>query len=102
MKKLNIVIFILLTLSFAMPATFTLAATNSKVEQSQIQKEKININSATEAQLREVPGIGPVTAAKIRAFREKNGGFSNVDDLLKVKGIGAVTLKKMKPYISIE
>ena len=101
MRRINIVALILLALSIAMPASFTVASSNSKTEKSQVVVEKVNINSASEDQLREVPGIGPVTATKILKYREKNGNFSKVDELLQVKGIGAVTLEKMKPYISI-
>ena len=101
MRKIKIIALILLTLSVAMPSSFTLASSNSKEVKSQVAMEKININSASEEQLRELPGVGPVTAAKILKYREENGNFSKVDDLLEVKGIGAVTLEKMKPYISM-
>jgi comEA protein len=101
MTKIKIIALILLALSVAMPASFTVASSNSKEVKSQVVMEKININSASEEQLRELPGVGPVTAAKILKYREANGNFSKVDELLQVKGIGAATLEKMKPYISI-
>ncbi len=101
MRKINVVALILIALFIAMPASFTMASSKSKEVKSQVVTEKININSAGEEQLREVPGIGPVTAVKIIKYREANGNFSKLDDLLEVKGIGAATLKKMKPYISL-
>jgi competence protein ComEA len=101
MRKINIIVLILLTLSIAMSASFTLASSDSKELKSQVATEMININNANEEQLRGLPGVGPVTAAKIVKYREANGNFSNANDLLEVKGIGAVTLEKMKPYISI-
>jgi competence protein ComEA len=101
MRKINIVALILLALSIAMPASFTLAASNSKEVKSQVATEMININNANEDQLRGLPGVGPVTATKIVKYREANGNFSKIEDLLEVKGIGTVTLEKMKSYISI-
>lgn len=62
---------------------------------------KINLNSATLEQLDSIPGIGPVTAREILAWREKNGGFKSIDDLLQISGIGEKTLEKMRPYLAI-
>ncbi|HEX7135944.1 MAG TPA: ComEA family DNA-binding protein, partial [Iamia sp.] len=48
----------------------------------------IDLNTATEAELEELPGVGPSIAAAIVAFRQENGGFTSVEDLLDVRGIG--------------
>ncbi|MFC1770601.1 helix-hairpin-helix domain-containing protein [Candidatus Margulisiibacteriota bacterium] len=59
----------------------------------------ININSATQAELVLIPGIGPSTAKRILEERNNSGGFKSIEDLLKVKGIGAKKIEKIKPYI---
>ena len=59
----------------------------------------IDINSASSAQLQEVPGIGPATAEKILQMRKSYGAFKNVDDLLSVRGIGPKRLEKMRKYL---
>src|ERR1700733_4413537 len=59
----------------------------------------IDINSASSAQLQEVPGIGPATADKILQMRKSYGAFKSVDDLLSVRGIGAKRLEKMRKYL---
>ena|SRR5882757_7976502 len=59
----------------------------------------IDINSASAAQLQEVPGIGPATAEKILQMRKSYGAFKSVDDLLSVRGIGAKRLEKMRKYL---
>jgi len=61
----------------------------------------ININTADSAALETLPGIGPALAGRIIAYREENGPFGTVDDLLNVKGIGEVTLDKLRPLISV-
>ena len=61
----------------------------------------ININTATQAQLETLPGIGPVKAAAIIAYRQEHGAFSSVDDLVKVSGIGKKTLSDVKPYVTV-
>ena len=62
----------------------------------------INLNTATSAQLQEVPGIGPVTADKILKMRKSYGPFKSVDDLRAIKGIGPKRLEKMRKYLTIE
>ncbi|WP_456434257.1 ComEA family DNA-binding protein [Thermosulfuriphilus sp.] len=61
-----------------------------------------NINKATVSELDLLPGIGPKTAQAIVDYRQVHGPFKSVDDLLKVKGIGAKKLEKIRPLISVE
>lgn len=61
----------------------------------------IDINTADGAALETVPGIGKSLSARILAFREKNGSFQTVDDLLKVQGIGEKSIEKLRPYLTV-
>lgn len=61
----------------------------------------VNINTATQAELESLKGIGPEKAKAIIEYRTKNGAFKTVDDLDKVKGIGKATLDKLRPDISV-
>ena len=61
----------------------------------------VNINTASKRELDALPGIGEVLAQRIIDYRSANGLFSTVDDLTKVKGIGAKTLEKLKPYATV-
>ena len=62
----------------------------------------ININTADEATLqRELSGVGPVKARAIVAYREANGDFASIDELLEVKGIGKVILERNRDKIVI-
>lgn len=61
----------------------------------------ININSSSKADLIRLPGIGETYAQRIIEYRETNGDFTSVDDLVKVKGIGKRTLEKIKPFIKL-
>ena len=56
----------------------------------------VNLNTATQAELEAVKGIGPSKAKAIITYREKNGGFKSVDDLANVKGFGKKSAAKMK------
>ncbi len=60
---------------------------------------KININTASASKLEELSGIGPSKADSIIDYRNDNGPFKNVDELLNVSGIGAKTLEKIKDDI---
>jgi len=63
---------------------------------------KINLNKATVAELSQLKGIGMKYAERIVEFRDKNGPFKQVEDLLKVQGIGLKLLEKNKDRITVE
>jgi competence protein ComEA len=61
----------------------------------------VNLNSATQADLELLPGVGPVTARSILTFRSENGAFTSVDELLEVSGIGDATLAEIAPFVTL-
>lgn len=61
----------------------------------------LDLNTATEAQLDELPGVGPVTAAAIVAWRDANGAFTSVDQLADVDGIGPARLDKLRDQVRV-
>jgi len=61
----------------------------------------ININTASQAQLESLPGIGPVTAEKIIQYRSSNGPFARKEDLLDISGIGPKKFEAIKDLIDI-
>jgi len=61
----------------------------------------VNLNTATQAELEAVKGIGPGKAKAIIAHREKNGPFKSVDDLAGVKGFGKASVAKLKDQFEV-
>ena len=61
----------------------------------------VNLNTATAAQLEGLPGVGPALAARILEYRQKNGSFKKVEDLMNVKGIGEKSFLKLKPLVTV-
>ena len=62
---------------------------------------KVNLNTATQAELIALPGIGPSMANRILALRRVRA-FTRVEDLLQVRGIGESKLNKLRPYVTVE
>jgi competence protein ComEA len=62
----------------------------------------VNVNTATAEQLQLLPKIGPAMAERIIAFRETNGPFKKVDELVAVRGIGEKSLQALRPYVVTE
>ena len=61
----------------------------------------VNINRGTKADFDSLTGIGPVIAARIISYRNQNGPFMSIEDLLKVSGIGVKTLARIKPRLTL-
>jgi competence protein ComEA len=62
---------------------------------------KVNLNTATQAQLEELPGIGPTYAQSIIAERQKRGGFKSVNELREVRGIGDKRFAELAPLVTV-
>jgi comEA protein len=61
----------------------------------------LNLNTATADELEALPGIGPATATRIVEYRQKNGPFKKIEDLMNIKGIGEKSFLKLKPLVSV-
>jgi competence protein ComEA len=64
--------------------------------------KRVNINTATAAELELLPGVGPTVALRIIEQRQTNGPFKRVEDLDQVRGIGARTLEKLRDLVTVE
>ncbi|KAF0197746.1 MAG: Competence protein ComEA helix-hairpin-helix repeat protein [Bacillota bacterium] len=79
------------------PSAPVLAASNTTIPTN----AQVNINTATQAQLETLPGIGPVKAGDIITYRTQNGPFKKIEDIMNVKGIGEKTFESLKDLIRI-
>jgi competence protein ComEA len=61
----------------------------------------VNLNTASAAQLEAVPGIGAKMAQRIVEYRQKNGAFKKIEELMNVKGIGEKSFLKLKAHITV-
>ena len=64
-------------------------------------EDPLNINEAGEAELDQLPEIGPVLAERIVAYRAEHGPFARVEDLMNVEGIGEVTFEKIRELVTV-
>lgn len=65
------------------------------------QIQKINLNTATAEQLQMIPGIGPAISERIIVYRDTNGPFTKVEDVLYVKGVGESLLSRLLIYATV-
>ena len=59
----------------------------------------VNINTADADQLQLLPRVGPALASRIISYREANGPFTTIEEILAVKGIGESSLERLEPYV---
>ncbi len=62
----------------------------------------VNLNQATETELTRLPGIGPSRAQAIIALRDRMKRFKRIEDIMRVKGIGRRTFRKLRPMLALE
>ena len=74
---------------------------NSTPPSSQPAAALVNLNTATQAELEKLPGVGASTAKTIIEYRQKNGGFKKIEELMNVKGIGEKSFLKLKALVTI-
>lgn len=73
----------------------------SPVSSVAAQTKKVNINTASVAELQTLPRIGPQIAQRIVDYRTKNGKFKRVEDIMKVRGIGEKVFEEIKDKITV-
>lgn len=73
----------------------------SIAEPQQAADGRIDLNAADQAQLETLPRIGPALAERIIAWREDNGGFTSIEDLLAVPGIGDKLLESLRDLVTV-
>ena len=77
---------------------------NNVIVQAVIEDEKggnakVNINTATQTELENLPGVGEAIASRIIEYRQQNGKFDKIEDLQNVKGIGDAKFNNIKEYV---
>ena len=77
-------------------------AAEMTADTTEVDRDSINVNTAGLDRLQELPGIGPAIAERIIDYREENGPFEEISDLLNVRGIGEARLENIRPYITLE
>jgi competence protein ComEA len=61
----------------------------------------VDLNTADAAQLEQLPGVGAATAARILEYRKKNGGFTRIEDLMNIQGIGEKRFLELRARITV-
>ncbi len=87
------------TVSHAAPPSQSTASARSSVKPA--VAGTININTAAAAELEKLPGIGAKTAGRILEYRQKNGPFKKVEELMNVRGVGEKNFLKLRTQISV-
>ena len=95
---LPIVAFVSLVSAYSQPA---LAQRPGRAAAKATVSGTVNINTAAAADFVGLPGIGAKTAARIVEYRQKNGPFKKVEELMNVRGIGEKNFLKLKPQLTV-
>jgi competence protein ComEA len=103
MRRVLIAIVLLTAIGIAQPSIASPQAAKSAgaARAKATAASPVNLNSASAPQLQTLPGVGPSTAQRIVEYRQKNGSFKKIEELMNVKGIGEKSFLKLKPLITV-
>jgi len=105
LRTLTSIALVVFTLVVATPSLIAFgpqeAAARQTPRPAPSEATVVNLNSATVVELEKLPGIGPATANRIVEYRQKNGAFKKIEDLMNVRGIGEKTFLNLKPLITV-
>jgi competence protein ComEA len=93
--------FVIVSLLAAAPHASAQSSSRASAKASPAPAGIVNINTASASDLEALPGIGAKTAARIVEYRQKNGPFKKIEELMNVRGIGEKNFLKLKPQISV-
>ena len=83
------------------PSTGVAPTAGSAPNDGSTTSGQVNLNTASTAELEELPGIGPVTAQAIIAWRDEHGSFTSTSELQEISGIGPKTFAKLEPHVTV-
>jgi len=104
MRHLTFALGVLVAALLAQPITAAVQSSDrmpAKSKASAPPSSPVNLNTATAVQLETLPGIGAAAAKRIIEYRQKNGSFKKIEELMNVKGIGEKSFLKLKPHITV-
>ena len=88
-------------LTMAGPVGWAFSEAQPRQSATQTAATVLNLNTATQADLEKLPGVGAATAKQILDYRQKNNGFKKVEELMNIKGIGEKSFLKLKPLVTV-
>lgn len=94
-------VFVILGLAVSTPVLAQDKAAAKPAKAAAAPAGPVNLNTATQAQLETLPGVGAASAKRIIEYRDKNGKFKKIEELMNVKGIGEKSFLKLKPMITV-
>ncbi len=101
-KKNLITILVVSGLFISLLVNISIAQTKQKPLTSNSQLSPIDINNATVSDLTKLPGIGDKMANRIVDYRNKNGNFKTIEEIMNVKGINEKKYQRIKDYIVVK
>src|SRR5262249_4968036 len=91
----------LLAMVVAAPVAARQTKAAAKPAKAAASSQIVNVNTASAAEFEALPGVGPKLAARIIEYRQKNGPFKKIEELMNVRGLGEKNFLKLKPQLTL-